>query len=536
MKELLLVLCLLLASGTGRAQPTWTFAHPINDANGVMDVATGADGNFYITGRFTGTMQLGTTLLTSPGLCLYVAKCRPTGEVLHVTQLETTKDVLPTSMAVDQAGNGYVTGNFNGTLSCQGGRQSISQQRGDNASFVLKTRPDGEVQWLRQAEKTTASAHDFGTGANVAVDEAGNCYVTGSVGNVVAATGPGGPGPPEHQAFLLSYDASGTVRWAREWASLGAGSHSTSKGVAVAVGRNGQCFVSSEFYRGCKLGSVTLQAPANAYSNYFLARFDATTGDLTWTSVLPADVAAKSVALDHSGRAYVGGSFSATAAFGAITLAGAGPSDGFVARYNPQGSADYDAVNDLAVDQQSGKVFATGITNFASDPTSRSNAFLTELTPGGKVLNTEMVAGPGTSSGGALALDEHDNIYTAGIFSKSCGFGTHTLSSPHSQTYLARYGSRNFTITGSQDLIPASISVFPNPAQHQFAVQLQGPKLSGRATLYNQLGQVVAEQPLTPANGIARAEFPTAALPDGLYVLRLASPIGTANRAVVVQH
>ena len=46
MKQLLLVLCLLLASGAGRAQPTWTFAHPINDANGVMDVATGADGNF----------------------------------------------------------------------------------------------------------------------------------------------------------------------------------------------------------------------------------------------------------------------------------------------------------------------------------------------------------------------------------------------------------------------------------------------------------------------------------------------------------
>ena len=283
-----------------------TFAHPINDGNGVMDVATGADGNYYIMGRFTGTMQLGTTLLTSPGLCLYVAKCKSTGEVLHVTQLETTKDVLPTSMAMDQAGNGYMTGNFNGTLSCQGGRQSISQQRGDNASFVLKTQPDGEVQWLRQAEKATASAHDFGTGANVAVDEAGNCYVTGSVDNVVAAAP--GPGPPAYQAFLLSYDALGTMRWAREWASMGAGSHSTSKG--VAVGRNGQCFVSSEFYRGCKLGSVTLETPANAYSNYFLARSDAITGDLTWTSALPANVAAKSVATDHSGQAYVGGSIS----------------------------------------------------------------------------------------------------------------------------------------------------------------------------------------------------------------------------------
>jgi len=93
-----------------------------------MDVATGPDGNIYVTGRFTGSLQLGATCLSNAGLgeCLYIAKCQPDGRVLRVTKLKGVTDVLPRSIAVDAAGNCYVTSRFLGTITYDSGRQTIA--------------------------------------------------------------------------------------------------------------------------------------------------------------------------------------------------------------------------------------------------------------------------------------------------------------------------------------------------------------------------------------------------------------------------
>ena len=119
MKQLFMLLLLDLASFGVQAQPAaWTFVLPVQDLNGAMTVATGPDGNAYLTGRFTGSLPLGGTVLTSarPGPCLFIAKMSPAGQVLRVTKLEGATDVLPRAITVDGDGNAYVTGRFLGTL------------------------------------------------------------------------------------------------------------------------------------------------------------------------------------------------------------------------------------------------------------------------------------------------------------------------------------------------------------------------------------------------------------------------------------
>jgi len=65
MRQLLLALFLFVGFGTHAQPAAWNYVFPLSDLNGVMDVATGPDGNAYVTGRFTGSLQLGGTRLSS---------------------------------------------------------------------------------------------------------------------------------------------------------------------------------------------------------------------------------------------------------------------------------------------------------------------------------------------------------------------------------------------------------------------------------------------------------------------------------------
>jgi hypothetical protein len=77
------------------------------------------------------------------------------------------------------------------------------------------------------------------------------------------------------------------------------------------------------------------------------------------------------------------------------------------------------------------------------------------------------------------------------------------------------------------------VAVYPNPATDQFTVQqLSGQAGAVRATLFNALGQVVAEQ---HGSG-STLTFKLAAVADGIYTLRLQTAIGVSSRLVQVLH
>lgn len=555
MKQLFLLL-LLFVGLTARAQtPGWTFVHAIHDLNGVMDVATDPSGNYYVTGRFYNSLTLGATQLSAPGLCLYIAKCKPSGEVLQVTKVLASVDAIPYSLAVDASGEAYVTGAFRGTLIDGTGRQLTSRTQQDGQPgedvFILKSGRNGTVQWLRQISSTRPYYYYYSSnqGQSIAVDHAGNSYVTGTVSGTTVQFDPKTTFSDRYsQAFLASYSAKGELRWARvvegvtpQGPDFTPGS--MSNGGAVVVNQSGEVYLSGTTYGGWRLdGSTVLHADYS--NNVYLARFEATKGRLLWANATPGVGDGRSLALAGKGEVYLADSFYGTVRFGSSTLTSQGSTDIFVARYDDKGRALYaaslgtatgDYPGDLAADASSGRVFLTGVRNLSTDFPSTSQAFLTGLDPQLRTLKTELVGGPGTSSGAGLALDKHNNIYTTGIFTGTAEFGSLTVSSPYTAAYVARYGSHQ-TRPASPKTNQA-VNIYPNPASSHFRLTLENAADNPpvRATLYNSFGQAITEQKTAPVGPNMEASFSTAGLPRGIYVLRLEYKQETVSRSITVE-
>src|SRR6266852_5342013 len=142
-------------------------------------IAVDSSGNAYVTG-FTSSINFPTKNPLQPALGgssdAFVAKLDPTGSALvYSTFLGGTMDDVGNGIAVDSSGNAYATGN---TLSTNFPTKNPLQPASGGArdAFVAKLNAAGSV--LVYSTYVGGSGEDSGNG--IAVDSAGNAYVTGS--------------------------------------------------------------------------------------------------------------------------------------------------------------------------------------------------------------------------------------------------------------------------------------------------------------------------------------------------------------------
>src|SRR5205814_1587853 len=102
-----------------------------------------------------------------------------------------------------------------------------------------------------------ARSTDSAIGRQVALDESGNCYWTGSFGR-----DPGGHitlgqttlfSVGGQDIFVVKYDSAGTFEWARQ-----AGGNDWDNGYGIAVDSAGNCYVAGDFVNSATFGTVTL--------------------------------------------------------------------------------------------------------------------------------------------------------------------------------------------------------------------------------------------------------------------------------------
>jgi hypothetical protein len=217
-------------------------------------VATDRDGNAYVTGTLTGTMQLGENRLVSKGgTDVYVAKLAPSGDVLYGVALGGPGAQDVQSLAVDAATNvvisgagigtvkfdrdanivwtksfyGYVTFDSRGDLLVTGalsgtmdfGSGALSSAGGKDI-FVTKLAPDGSLLFVRSFGDESPRQQ----GQAVAVDRSDNVLVTGSFDgnvdfgdNVLSLSEANLPSEVwcETAGFALKLDANGDTLWSR---------------------------------------------------------------------------------------------------------------------------------------------------------------------------------------------------------------------------------------------------------------------------------------------------------------------------------
>jgi hypothetical protein len=211
-------------------------------------VAVDGSGNIYVAGNTSGDLDgTGGDPLVG-GVDFFLAKFDPAGSQLFTRQLGTVATDEANALAVDGTGSVYVAGNTSGDLDGVG--------FGGVDFFLAKFDPAGSQLFTRQLGTAPTDQAN-----GVAVDGAGNVYVSGNTSGVLNGVGFGGV-----DFFLTKLDPSGRLLFTRQ---LGTVATDSSFGVAVGVlAVGGNVFVAGE-----TLGDLDGNPSAGNF-DLFLTKFD----------------------------------------------------------------------------------------------------------------------------------------------------------------------------------------------------------------------------------------------------------------------
>ena len=320
------------------------------------DIAVDGVGNSYVTGLFGyadigdadrpatfGPGEANQTILTGG---IFVAKYESAGGLVWAKRAGTGNHSF--GIAVDVAGNSYVTGEFEGTATFGPGEanQTILTSE-DNVAFVAKYDSAGALMWVKQAGT-------YALGLDIAVDGVGNSYATGFFGGSGSfrGTAPFGAGGANQtilnsagngDVFVAKYDSAGALLWARRAGGTGGDG---ANGIAVDVA--GNSYVTGDFEGAATFGpreanETILNSAGNR--DVFVAKYDSA-GALLWARRAGGTErdGANGIAVDVAGNSYVTGHFEGTATFGPgeanqAILISAGNDEVFVAKYGPADQA-----------------------------------------------------------------------------------------------------------------------------------------------------------------------------------------------------
>ena len=386
-------------------------------------------------------------------------------------QATTLDNSEVTATAVDAAGNVYLAGNFTNVV-LLGSTTLIS--RGGNDVFVAKLSPaTNQIVWARQIG-------DGGNDVATALTVSGtSVYVAGSFASQSIDIG-------ATTLFKVGYtsafvakltDAGSTSSFA--WA-LRAGGTETDYATALAV--SGTSVYMAGYFTSptAGFGAITLTKAGTGTStaDVFVAKLtDAgNTGSFVWAQRAGGTGDDKATALAMSGTSvYAAGSFaSASATFGAATLATAGTTDVFVTKMvdagatgsfawaQRAGGVNEDQATAVAVSGTSVFVagsfrsatagFGTNVLTNANPSTFTTDIFLAKLTDAGNTSSfvwAQRAGGADQDYATVLAVSG-TSVYMAGGFeSNTVGFGATTLTNAGPSTRTTDVFVAKLTDAGS---------------------------------------------------------------------------------------
>ena len=138
------------------------------------------DGNSFLTGKFVGTVDFdpgaGTSNLVASGSgSAYITKISPIGDLIWAKSIGGTGSDEGRSIALDDFGNVYTTGSFNGTVDFDPGIGIDNKTSAGSADiFISKLDGDGNHIW---AESFGGTSFDWPLA--IEVDPLGNVYSSG---------------------------------------------------------------------------------------------------------------------------------------------------------------------------------------------------------------------------------------------------------------------------------------------------------------------------------------------------------------------
>jgi PKD repeat protein len=455
-------------------------------------IAVDSAGDIYVTGQTCSSDFPSVNALqpTWRGADVFVAKINAAGSAfVYSTYLGGSSEDAGRSIAVDSVGNAYVSGHtYSSDFPTVNALQST--RGGPYDGFVAKINAAGSAL----VYSTYLGGNDHDSTLGIAVDSAGNAYVTGytfspdfPTVNALQPTKPAVFGP---DAFVAKISAAGSLVY-----STYLGGSGDEQGSGIAVDDAGNAYVagytSSPDFPVANALQPSLKGVADAfvaklnaagsalvYSTY-LGGYDDWHCDDYWGYCFTGDYAT-GIAVDGAGNAYVVGYTYSSDFPTANALQPWGGFDAFVAKLNAAGSAlvystflggsndffcDYyygcyggDYGSSIAVDG-AGNAYVTGYTYALDFPTvnpiqfqtGSRDVFVAKINAAGSALVFSTYLGGGREDAGlGIAVDSAGNAYVIG------------------ETYSSDFTTLNPlqpTFGGSIDAFVAKLSFVSTPTQ-----------------------------------------------------------------------
>ena len=225
-------------------------------------VAIDSSDNLYITGSFSGTMNFGdgNNVTASFSHDLFIVKLNSDLQFQNIYLSSISTAQKAKGIAVDSSGNIYATGNFNGTVNFGGGLLNRSSQD----IYLLKLDSNFTFQWVKTFSDTNQQS-DPAMGTAIAIDEDGNVYSGGGIGDTIRI-GDLSLDEANNRAYILKHDSSGNLLWSKTFG--GGTADASDKMQDIAIDSNGflitagqiqgpASFVSVGASEGQSIGGVT---------------------------------------------------------------------------------------------------------------------------------------------------------------------------------------------------------------------------------------------------------------------------------------
>ncbi len=493
--SLLLVTAIIFPNQSSAQSCPWAKkAGGTNEDQGTA-VATDASGNVYYLGNFySHSIVIGTTTLQNQpyqafnyGSEMFLAKYDSCGTFKWAKQAGGKSDVYGADLAVDAAGNIYVTGYFQTDTAFFGSTYLLQSSYQD--AFLVKYRPNGTMIWAK-----SASGNDQDQGRAITVDALGDVYITGTFASTSITFGSssiinGTNDGYTTDGFIAKFDTSGANIWVRGNTSNSATSGHVTP-FAVGSDATGNVYVGGRFYSSeIRFGIDSLPNTNTSYSDIFVTKYDGG-GNFKWLRSAGAsgDDGIYGMASDATGNSYVTGYVG-----GGTTTFGTGVSVSssqmnralFIAKYDNAGTAlwaktaigDYwsdDFATAISLDANS-NAFITGtyssdtlylgpvkLANMSSggaNPDYFYDIFVAKYKPNGILSWARSAGGDSTDIGDGITTGPHGALYITGTFnSPTLSFaGAPTLS----LTAGSLVGSYNPGMTSNDAFISNNIATLP---------------------------------------------------------------------------
>lgn len=447
----------------------WVARYETNAPDYPRGLALDAPGNVYVTGYAWGSGNYAdfTTI-----------KYDPNGNQLWISYFGDTGNDGANGIAVDNVGNVYVTG---------------SAALGTNDCATVKYDSAGNELWVRTFDGT---AHMDDGGTDIAVDENGNVYVTGSCVDTVTA----------RNILTISYDSSGNLRWYSKYN----GPDSSDDESHTIVIKNDRVAVCGKSY------------DLDSYYDYVTICFS-TNGNGLWVQRYngPGNGGDEpaAITMDEHGNVYVTGKSNGAGTFFDYATIKYAP-DGtplWVARYNGTANSTDEATG-IALDD-AGNVYVTG----KSETTGSGYDYVTiKYDSSGNQLWVQNYNGNanGDDEAAAIFVDGNANVYvTGGSWGGSIlnyDFATIKYSQP-----TGIHDSPPLTVNPALPAVVSVSSLFSDHISIKFSKTMQRPL---RVELFDVLGRQIYRNTYSsiPISFVLKGEQ-ISRLPSGMYILELST-------------